>query len=80
MLTNNEKLYEALEAALRARCVDEEYIFVRAIYEPEDDGGPHSGYYSAGVDLYEPGETYRVYFITTENGVAIDSIRRWFMG
>lgn len=81
MLVENEKLYEALEDALRDVCSEVGHMFIHGIYEPEDDGGPYEGQYRAAVDLYEPGETYRVYFTVNDDGVIIvGDIRRWFMG
>lgn len=81
MLTYDEKLYEALEGALRDFCGELNYIFIHAVYEPEDDGGPYEGQYCAAVDLYEPGETYRVYFeINSDDVLIIGDAKRWFMG
>lgn len=81
MLEYDEKLYEALEGALRDFCGEINYIFIHAIYEPDDDGGPHEGQYCAGVDLCEPGETYRVYFeINPDDVIIIGGTERWFMG
>lgn len=81
MLTEDEKLYKALEDVLLDVCGGFTYIFIHAIYEPEDDGGPHEGQYDAAVDLYEPGETYHVYFeINSNDVIIIDGTERWFMG
>ena len=81
MLEYDEKLYEALEGALRDFCGEINYIFIHAIYEPDDDGGSHEGQYCAGVDLHEPGETYRVYFeINPDDVIIIGGTERWFMG
>lgn len=81
MLEYDEKLYEALEDALRDVCGEMNYIFINAIYEPEDDRGPHEGQYRATVDLYEPGETYHVYFtINDDDMLIIGDTKRWFMG
>lgn len=81
MLVDNEKLYEALESALRALYSEAEYVFVHAIYEPDDDGGPHEGIYHAAADLHEPGETYHVYFVVNDgDNITIDAVERWFMG
>lgn len=81
MLIENEKLYEALESALRALYTEHEYVFVHAIYEPDDDGGPHEAMHLAAVDMHEPGKTYRVYFIINDDdSITIDAAERWFMG
>lgn len=77
----NETLYEALEGALRDFCGELNHLFIHAIYEPEDDGGPHEGQYLAAVDLYEPGETYRVWFeINPDDVIIIGDTKRWLMG
>lgn len=81
MLIENEKLYEALESNLRGFYNSGEYTFVHAIYEPDDDGGPHEGMYHAAVDLHAEGETYHVWFVVNDDdSLAIDTIERWFMG
>lgn len=81
MLIDNEKLYEALESALRALYSEDEYIFIHAIYEPDDDGGPREGMYDAAADLHGPGETYHVYFVVNDdNSITIDAVERWRMG
>lgn len=81
MLIENEKLYEALESALRAFYNPGEYVFVHAIYEPDDDGGPHEGMYDAAVDLHERGKTYHVWFIVNDDdSIMVDCVERWFMG
>jgi hypothetical protein len=77
MLEYNETLYEALEGALRDFCGEINYIFIHAIYEPEDDGGPYEGQYCAAMDLYEPGMTYRVYFeINPDDVIIIGDVER----
>lgn len=81
MLIENKKLYEALERALWCSYHTANFIDIHAIYEPDDDGGPHDGRYHAAVDLYGPGLTYHVYFTkNSENRVTIDSVDRWYMG
>jgi hypothetical protein len=82
MLIEDNKLYEALESALRAFYNADEYVFVHAIYEPDDDGGPHEALYLAAVDLHEPGKTYRVWFVVNDDHetIMIDSVERWHMG
>ena len=81
MLTDNEKLYDALENALRAIYAEDEYVHVHAIYEPEGNGGPREEMYDAAADLHEPGRTYHVYFIANDDSsIMIDGIERWHMG
>ena len=81
MLIENEKLYDALESALRAFYSVDEYVFVHAIYEPDDDGGPHEGMYHAAADLHEAGITYHVYFaVNDDDSITIDGVERWMMG
>ena len=81
MLIEYEKLYEALENALRAFYVEDVHVFVHAIYESDDDGGPHEGMYRAAADLHEPGKTYHVWFIVNDDdSISIDCVERWFMG
>ena len=81
MLTDNEKLYDALENALRAFYYDDEYVFVHAIYEPDEDGGPHEGMYHAAADLRELGRTFHVWFVVNDDGsILVDVVERWFMG
>lgn len=81
MLIENEKLYEALENALRAFYIPDKYIFIHAIYEPDDDGGPHEGMYDAAADLHERGKTYHVWFtVNDDDSILIDAIERWYMG
>lgn len=81
MLIDNEKLYEALESSLKTLYSEDEYVFIHAIYEPDDDGGPHEGMYDAAADLHEPGETYHVWFVVNnDDSIAIDGVERWFMG
>ena len=75
MLIENEVLYTALEYALRVFYNVNGYVFVHAIYEPDE------GMYHAAADLYEPGETYHVYFvINDDDSIAIDHTERWMMG
>lgn len=81
MLIENEKLYEVLGSALRAICAEDEYVFIHAIYEPDDDGGPYEGMYHAAADMHEVGETYHVYFVVNDDdSVLIHTTERWFMG
>lgn len=81
MLIENYKLYEALENALRVFYNSDEYVLVHAIYEPDDDGGPHEGMYHAAADLHEPGVTYHVWFAVNEDdSITVDAIERWYMG
>lgn len=81
MLIENENLYKALEADLRAFYPEGTYVFVNAIYEPDDDGGPHEGMYHAAVDLLEAGMTFHVWFVVNEDdSIYIDQIDRWMMG
>ena len=81
MLIENEKLYKALENTLRTIYSDNEYVFVHAIYEPDDDGDKYEGLYHAGVDLHKRGETYHVYFaINDDDSITIDTVERWYFG
>ena len=81
MLIDNEKLYRALEDNLMAFYNSGVYVFVHAIYEPHDDGGPHEGMYHAAADLHERGDTYHVWFIVNDDdSILVDSIERWYMG
>lgn len=81
MLINNEKLYEALERHIKAIFHEDTYVHIHAVYEPDDDGGPHEGYYHAAVDVYEPGMTYHVYFLVADDdNLLVDIADRWFMG
>lgn len=81
MLIENEKLYEALEGVLKNVYPDSEYVFVYAIYEPDDDGGPNEAFYHAVFDLHEPGETYHVYFVVNDDdSLLLNDVERWFMG
>ena len=80
MLTENEKLYEALESALRNFYNIDDYVFVHAIYEPDDEDKAHEGMHHAAVDLHEPGITYHVWFIVGEADILLNSSERWLMG
>ena len=81
MLIENEKLYEALAKKLKESYTENAFIFVNAIYEPDDDGGPHESMYHAAVDLVEPGVTYHVWFVVNDDdSILVDDIERWFMG
>lgn len=81
MLIENKKLYEALEGSLREVCGPDGYVFAYAIYEPDDDGGPHEGMYHAAADMHEPGVAYHVWFtVTDDDRVVIDDIERWRIG
>jgi hypothetical protein len=81
MLTDNEKLYEALGDALRAFYQNTVYYFVHAIYETGDDDEGYEGLYHAAVDLFSEGETYHIYFaVSDDGGISIDTVERWFMG
>lgn len=52
------------------------YFEVHAIYEPEEHG-----WYTAAVDLFQPGMTFRVYFTLTEDQqIQVENAERWFMG
>ena len=52
------------------------YFEVHAIYEPEEHG-----WYTAAVDLFQPGMTFRVYFtLTEEKKIQVENAERWFMG
>lgn len=75
MLTDNKKLYEDLERALRTFYADVEYMYIHAIYEPDEV------IYDSAVDIHEPGETYHVYFtINDDASIIINGVERWFMG
>lgn len=81
MLTDNKKLYDALESALRTFYTEGEYVHVHAIYEPEGNGGSREEMHDAAADLHEPGLTYHVYFIANDDGsIMIDAVERWYMG
>ena len=81
MLIENERLYVALEKKLKETYTNRAFIDVHAIYEPDDDGGPHEGMYHAAVDLLEPGVTYHVWFVVNDDdSILVDDIERWFMG
>lgn len=57
------------------------YYDLHAIYEPETTTGLPNTWYSAAVDLFEPGQTYRVYFTLDEEGKPhIEHLERWYMG
>ena len=80
MLIENKTLYEALYDSLKTFNDSYEYIFIHAIYEP-DNWDDHDGMHSAAVDLNEPGETYHVWFVINDDtSIAIGSVERWFMG
>lgn len=78
MLIENENLYHALDKKLRTFYDKDEYVFVHAIYEPDDE--IHNGMYHAAVDLHEPGVTYHVYFIANNDHIIVDTIEHWRMG
>lgn len=78
MLNENEKLYQKLTDSLQ-----NPYTELRAVYEPENTGiedNIFNNCYSAAVDLFRPGMTFRIWF-THENGkIEIIHAERWFFG
>lgn len=80
-MIEHRELYEALESHLRTLYASGTYAFVHAIYEPEDDGGPHEGTYHAAVDIFEEGLTHHVWFtINDDDSIKIEETERWFIG
>ncbi len=75
MLNENQSLYEALDQVLA-----KPFQKLHAIYEP-DGSGAYGDCYCAGVDLFQPGMTYRVYFKLDENNQPqVQHLERWFFG
>lgn len=73
-LIEDEGLYKAVKNAFGI-CIQE----VHAVYIPEDNHMP--GWYSAAVDLFRPGMTFKVYFSLDENGkVCVEDLHRWRFG
>lgn len=58
------------------------YYDIHAIYDPEGLGASYLGNcYTAAVDLFEPGMTFKVYFKILDDGaIKIIDIHRWYMG
>ena len=73
-LVQDEGFYKAIMDAFRGCAVE-----VHAVYMPEKASLP--GWFSAAVDLFRPGQTYRVYFSHEGNHrVRIEHLERWFFG
>ena len=73
-LTQKENLYEKLEDVMKHAYAD-----VHAIYDP-DGSDPYGDCYSAAVDLYQPGMTFRVYFKENADGLRVEHAERWHFG
>ena len=72
-LVADTSLYEKLKTA----CQSAE---IHAIYAPEGQGD-YPDCYLAAIDLFGPGQTYKVYFTFDENGSPyVESIQRWWFG
>ncbi len=72
-LTEKKELFEKLELALNHHLIQE-------IYEP-DPAELLPDCYMAAVDLFRPGQTYKVFFKIDENGhVDVWHIERWRFG
>lgn len=75
MLTERQELYQLIENTMNNLHVE-----LHAIYEPEV-GEPLPDCYMAAIDLFKPGQTYRLYFKIDENGqIDVVHLERWFFG
>ena len=74
-LINNKDWYEALGNKIK-----DIYFDIHAIYTP-DGHGSYGDCYMAGVDLFKPGLTFRVYF-TYDDGenMIVEYAERWRFG
>ena len=71
-LIEDETLYELFRHKTGSACVD-----LHAIYAPEENLTPC---FSAAVDLFEHGLTFRVYFNIQNDTIEIIDLKRWWFG
>ncbi len=70
MLNESQGLYLALERAIKNNLN----------YEP-DGSGPFAGCFTAAVELFAFGQTYRLYFkITEDDQIEVKHLERWYFG
>lgn len=74
-LISEPELYQQVAGALKSR-----FVGIHAIYAPGSNS-LEPEWYLAAVDLFEPGQTYKVYFTLDEKrGIRVKLLERWYFG
>lgn len=74
-LISDPKVYQQVAGWLKSR-----FVGIHAIYSPGNNASEPE-WYLAAVDLFEPGQTYKVYFTLDEKrGIRVKLLERWYFG